>query len=75
MTTFSHGDRVYVIDEGLAALRAIMRRATGQEPKPNHVGTVEEIMDDGDVLIYFDDGGGAPYPPEDVRPLVQPVPS
>lgn len=66
MSTFKHGDRVLVTDPGLAQLRAIMRGATGTEPPPNHHGTVEEVMSNGDVLIYFDDGGGAPYPPSDV---------
>jgi hypothetical protein len=72
------GDRVYVTDEGLASLREIMRQATGQEPPPNHHGTVEEIWEDGSVLIYFDEGGveaagtSAPYPPEQVFLLPEP---
>ena len=75
MAEFKPGDRVYVIDPGLAQLRAIMRRATGVEPAPNHHGTVDEVWDDGLVLISFDseDGPGqgscAPYPPESVRHL------
>lgn len=63
------GDRVMVTDPGLATLRAIMREATGKEPPPNHHGTVEEIWTDGTVLIYFDDGASAPYPPSDVVKL------
>ena len=73
--TFSVGDRVYVTDPGLAQLREVMRRATGSEPAPNHHGTVEEVFDDGTVLITFDEGGveaagnAAPYPPDEVRLL------
>ncbi len=73
--TFSVGDRVYVTDPGLAQLREVMRRATGSEPAPNHHGTVEEVFDDGTVLITFDEGGveaagnSSPYPPGEVRRL------
>ena len=68
--TFEPGDRVYVTDPALARLRDVMRQATGTEPKPNHHGTVNEIWDDGDtILIYFDDGAGAPYPVDQVRHL------
>lgn len=66
---FKHGDRVYVTDPGLAAMRDIMRTATGVEPAPNHHGTVEEVWESGDVLIYFDDGVGAPYSADEVRHL------
>lgn len=69
MSEFSKGDRVYVTDPALAQMREIMRRATGSEPTPNHHGTVEEVWDDGDVLIYFDVGVGAPYPAGEVRHL------
>lgn len=69
MSTFKPGDRVYVTDPALAQLRAIMRNATGQEPSPNHHGTVEEVWDGESVLIYFDDGVGAPYPVDEVRHL------
>lgn len=62
------GDRVYVTDPALAAMRDIMRRATGTEPKPNHYGIVASV--DGDrVLVTFDDGMAAPYSASDVRPL------
>lgn len=60
MSAFAIGDRVQVTDPALAQMRAIMRRA-GHEPAPNHTGTVEEVWDDGQVLIEFDDGIGAPY--------------
>lgn len=66
---FNHGDRVYVTDPYLARIREIMRNATGEEPAPNHHGTVEEVWDSGDILIHFDDGTGSPWPPDQVRPL------
>lgn len=72
------GDRVFVVDEGLARLRDIMRRATGSAPPPNHFGTVEEVWDDGTVLIAFDENGiegagnVAPYPPGEVFLLPSP---
>ena len=69
MTKFEPGDRVYVTDPYLAQLREIMRNATGQEPAPNHHGTVDAVWDDDSVLINFDDGIGAPYPPAQVRHL------
>lgn len=68
--TIKSGDRVYVTDEGLAHIREIMRQATGEEPPPNHHGTVDEVWGDDDmVLIIFDDGQAAPYPSAEVRPL------
>ena len=70
MVEFQPGDRVYVTDPALAQLREIMRSATGEEPKPNHHGTVEEVWDSGSILIYFDDGVGAPYPADEVRHLL-----
>jgi hypothetical protein len=76
------GDRVYVNDPGLAQLRDIMRRATGKEPPPNHYGIVDALWDDaeGTVLITFDEdgvvgaGNSAPYPIDDVFPLVEETP-
>jgi hypothetical protein len=58
---FQAGDRVAVDDSALAELRAIFRDATGKEPPPNNVGTVDEVHGDT-LLIDFDDGGCAPYP-------------
>lgn len=78
MNDFKPGDRVYVTDEGLAELRAIMRRATGQEPEPNHHGTINELWGDGVALIYFDNehgpgvGMSAPYPFNEIRHLTGP---
>lgn len=69
--TFKPGDRVLVTDPALAAMRAIMRDATGQEPTPNHHGTVKEVWSSGDILINFDDGVGAPYPASEVRHLTE----
>lgn len=68
MNALNVGDRVQVNDPGLAQLRAIMRRATGQEPAPNHHGTISAVWDE-DYLIDFDDGGAAPYPFADVSRL------
>lgn len=69
MTEFAVGDRVYVTDPGLAQMRAIMRQATGREPEPNHHGTVDEIYEDGTLLINFDAGSAAPYPPDETYHL------
>jgi hypothetical protein len=61
--SFEVGDRVEVLDEGLAKLRAIVPGAP-----PNHHGVVEEIWSDGNLLIIFDDTEqSAPYPPNLVR--------
>jgi hypothetical protein len=63
------GDRVSVTDPALARLRDIMRNATGQEPTPNHHGTVTEVWADS-LLITFDDGlAAAPYPFDQCQPL------
>lgn len=73
MSEFKRGDRVLVTDPALANLREIMRQATGREPTPNHHGTVYEVWDDGaTILIYFDDGVGAPYPAAEVERLPEP---
>lgn len=70
MSNLTVGQRVYVLDQGLAELRSIMLRATGSQPKPNHRGTIAELWDEGQtVLIDFDDGAAAPYPVAQVRPL------
>jgi len=72
---FRSGDRVYVTDPALAKMREIMHRMTGQEPPPNHHGTVDEVWDDGTLLINFDEdgveaaGNAAPYPEAEVRAL------
>lgn len=69
MANFKQGDRVLVTDIALAQMREIMRMATGADPEPNHHGTVDEVWEDGTVLINFDDGNAAPYPPREVRLL------
>ena len=69
------GDRVRVVDPALDALAAIFREATGEEPPPNNVGTVEEIHPaeagvcvEAMVVICFDDGeSSAPYPLSEVE--------
>ena len=66
MGEFKVGDKVEVLDEGLAMLRGLMGG------KPNHHGTVHEIWDDGSILVAFPLEGEnhhqvAPYPPEQVR--------
>ncbi len=72
--SFAKGDRVYVTDPGLAKLREILERH-GMKPQPNHHGTVEEIWDNGTVLIAFDEdgvegaGNASPYPRAQVRLL------
>lgn len=70
MGTLKVGDKVEVLDPGLARLRALMPDAP-----PNHYGTVAEIWDDGSILIEFPIGYDdpeqhsqiAPYPRHMVR--------
>jgi hypothetical protein len=59
---FSVGDKVEVLDPGLAMLRRLMPRA-----KPNNIGKVAEVYEDGTVLVEFKLSGKnhsqvAPYP-------------
>ncbi|MEN0070589.1 MAG: hypothetical protein AAGC63_06225 [Propionicimonas sp.] len=56
------GDRVEVLDPGLAELRRIMRQATGREPTPNHHGLLQEIDDETGYVLFDDTGQTAPYP-------------
>lgn len=65
MTTFLPGDRVWVDDDGLAALREIMARH-GHPAPDNHRGVVDKTMA-GLVYITFDDGAQAPYPATDTH--------
>ena len=61
-TKFKVGDKVLVLDEGLAKLREICPGLP-----PNHHGVITEIWDN-ELLICFDDtDSAAPYPPEMVR--------
>ena len=68
---FEIGDKVLVLDEGLAMLRKII----GPNAKPNHHGVVNRIMDNGDILVAFPIGDDdpeehsqvAPYPPSMVK--------
>lgn len=66
MIEFKVGDPVAVNDPGLRRLRDLMTQQ-GRQVKPNHHGTVDEIFEDGYLLILFDDGQAAPYPPDMVR--------
>ncbi len=64
---FKVGDLVEVLDPGLAMLRDLY-----PDMPPNHHGSVGEIWDDGQILVYFplegkDHSQGAPYPVEMVR--------
>lgn len=75
MPEFKSGDRVYVTDPALAQLREIMCRY-GEDPAPNHHGTVIEVYEDA-VLISFDSaegegmGNAAPYSLHEVRHLIE----
>ena len=62
VTQFKVGDKVLVLDEGLAMLRRIC-----PDMPPNHHGVVSEVWDDGTLLILFDDEQAAPYQPNMVR--------
>ena len=63
--TFKAGDKVQVLDKGLARLRELCPGLP-----PNHHGEVSEIWDDGTLIILFDDTESiAPYSPELVRQL------
>lgn len=61
------GDRVFVTDPGLEAIRKILARPDAPAPN-NHHGTVNTVYRDS-ILIDFDDGGCAPYPPNLVSVL------
>ena len=60
---YQKGDKVEVLDEGLAMLR---RLCPGMPP--NHHGVVEEVWHEGaEILVQFPDGQSAPYPADQVR--------
>lgn len=68
---FKVGDRVEVLDPGLAMLRQFSPKGA----KPNNIGKVSKIMDKGDILVEFKLSGKnhsqvAPYPENMVR-LIQ----
>lgn len=68
--SFEVGDKVSVTDEGLKMLRKMM-----PDQGPNHHGIVQEVMNNGDILVAFpigDDPMGehsqvAPYPESQVN--------
>jgi hypothetical protein len=68
-TVLQTGDRVEVLDEGLAMLR----RLCPKQP-PNNIGVVSEIWSDGTILVDFPLAGeehsqSAPYPLALVRKI------
>jgi len=71
MEKFEIGDKVLVIDDGLAAVR----KFAPKNARPNNYGTVAEIWDDGKtILVDFPIGRKkdnhsqvAPYPVDQVR--------
>ncbi len=68
------GDPVEVMDPGLLMMQAIMKKM-GEDVKPNNIGTVAEIWDDGTILVEFPIGDddpeehsqSSPYPAHLVR--------
>lgn len=70
MNKFKVGDKVLVLDKGLAMLRAIMPDAP-----PNHHGVIHEVWDNGEYLVCFPIGDDpinehsqvAPYPEAEIR--------
>lgn len=55
------GDRVRVLDEGLAQIREILSRHGHEPAVPNDIGYIDEI-ENGFAFIIFDDSGQcAPY--------------
>ena len=68
MTNLQVGDKVRVMDEGLIMLQKFAPPGA----KPNNEGVVNEILEDGDVMVEFPIGGDdpdehsqvAPYPVE-----------
>jgi len=59
---FQVGDKVKVRCEGLAALRKLCPHMP-----PNHYGEIQEIHGNGMILVRFEDGQVAPYPPQMVK--------
>ena len=67
---FKIGDKVEVIDAGLLMLQ----RFAPKKSKPNNVGKIAEILEDGSILVEFNLSGKdhsqvAPYPADMVRRL------
>jgi hypothetical protein len=76
MENLKIGDKVEVMDAGLAMLNATMERITGKKQKPNNYGVVSEIEDGGKtILVEFPIGDDdpeehsqvAPYPSHQVK--------
>lgn len=72
-TDLQKGDKVIVLDQGLMMLHNIMKRID-PKTKPNNQGWVNEVMDDGTIMVEFPIGDDdpkehsqvAPYPPDQV---------
>lgn len=70
---FQVGDKVRVMDAGLLMLQKFAPPGA----KPNNEGRVQEILDDGDLMIEFPIGDDdpekhsqvAPYPAEICHPM------
>lgn len=73
MDEFQVGDKVAVIDQGLQMMYNLMK-SMDQNIKPNNLGWVDSILDDGDIMVKFpideDDPEGhsqvSPYPRKQV---------
>ncbi len=61
MSEFKIGDPVLVLCDGLAMLRKF-------NPKPNHHGWVQEIWDDGTIIVEFPIGDDDPNEHSQVAP-------
>ncbi|MCK9434817.1 MAG: hypothetical protein M0R32_08390 [Candidatus Cloacimonetes bacterium] len=69
------GDPVEVLDPGLKMLREMMASMSKKPVKPNHYGTVQDIDEQGNIIVEFPIGNDnpeehsqvAPYPPNMVR--------
>jgi len=66
-TQIKIGDKVKVLDPGLARLRAIMKQITGKEI-PNHLGIAQEINDDGYIMVQFPIGDDDPSEHSQIAP-------
>lgn len=61
------GDKVIVIDQGLMMLFSFMKQHD-PNTKPNNQGWVDEILDDGDIMVKFPIGDDDPDEHSQVAP-------
>jgi len=62
------GDNVKVMDRGLLMLQAFMKQI-GEDVKPNNIGIVSEITDNGDtILVEFPIGDDDPSEHSQIAP-------